>query len=69
MSLKPGIYRIVSSDYPYPYPVDIELEEGFIEIYNHPEKGLCFYDQTLDEGDCHIPVGLLQCEIILLETY
>ena len=57
--VRPGIYRIREAK----APRDPELENGLLEIYEHPIKGLCFWDQGQDgDSDGHVPVGFLDGE-------
>jgi hypothetical protein len=57
--ISPGIYKV--RDYIAPY--DPELEPGLLEVYCHPVKGLCFWDQSQDgDSDGHVPVCFLDGE-------
>ena len=63
--IKPGIYRIRE----YRAPRDPELDHGLLEVYEHPIKGLCFWDQGQDgDSDGHVPVGFLDDETLELVT-
>lgn len=65
IDIKPGIYRIRDCA----GPRDPELENGLLEIYEHPIKGLCFWDQAQDgDSDGHVPVGFLRGEDLELVT-
>jgi hypothetical protein len=57
----PGIYRVLDAK----APRDPELEHGLLEIYRHPVKGLCYWDQNQDgDSDGHVPAGILAGEVL-----
>lgn len=51
-----GIYEYLGNN----APADNELEEYQLGIYDHPIKGLCYFDQANEgENGCHIPITYL----------
>ena len=60
--LTPGLYRVRD----YIAPNDPELPHGVLEVYVHPEKGLCFWDDGVDgDSDGHISVSFLRGEQVV----
>lgn len=48
---KPGVYEVVrAKGDSRPRGRDPELPDGQIELYEHPVRGLSFWDDTCDDG-------------------